>query len=82
MEGLFTRPFPENSSSRPDYLMYQRLVIYYLSGTGNALVLPLSRFKPFDLVFARFSPTSLRFWRRYLAPGIGVKDFGRKGKAK
>jgi len=43
------------------------------------LVLRLTRFKPFELVFARFTPTSFRFWRRYLAPGIGVKDFRRKG---
>jgi Pyruvate/2-oxoacid:ferredoxin oxidoreductase delta subunit len=49
---------------------------------GYRLVLPLTRFTPFDVVFARFTPTSLRFWRRYLAPGIGVKDFRRKDKAK
>ncbi len=48
---------------------------------GYRLVLRLTRFRPFELVFARLTPTSLRFWRRYLAPGIGVKDF-RPGKTR
>ncbi|HNW29306.1 MAG TPA: DUF6125 family protein [Spirochaetota bacterium] len=39
------------------------------------LVLRLTRFRPFDVIFARFTPTSFRFWRRYMAPGIGLKDF-------
>jgi ferredoxin len=42
------------------------------------LVLRLTRFRPFDVMFARFTPTSFRFWRRYMAPGIGIKDFRRK----
>ena len=42
------------------------------------LVVRLTRFRPFDWVFARFSFTSLGFWRRYLAPGISVKDFRQK----
>lgn len=42
------------------------------------LALRLIRLKPFELLFARFTPTSLRFWRRYMAPGIGVKDFRRE----
>lgn len=45
------------------------------------LVLRLIRFRPFDYLFARFTPTRLRFWRRYLAPGVGVKDFKRKDAA-
>jgi len=39
------------------------------------LVLRLTRFKLFDFIFTRFTPTSFHFWRRYLAPGISVKDF-------
>jgi ferredoxin len=46
------------------------------------LVLRLTRFKPFDFIFARLTPTSFRFWRRYLAPGIGVKDFRLRDKTK
>jgi ferredoxin len=46
------------------------------------LVLRLTRFRPFDFIFARFTPTSLSFWRRYLAPGISVKDFRLKNKSK
>jgi Pyruvate/2-oxoacid:ferredoxin oxidoreductase delta subunit len=42
------------------------------------LVLWLTKFKPFEFVFARLSFTSFKFWRRYLAPGIGVKDLRRK----
>ncbi|MDM7998164.1 MAG: EFR1 family ferrodoxin, partial [Acidobacteriota bacterium] len=44
------------------------------------LVLRLIRLKPFEFIFARITPTSLRFWRRYLAPGIGVKDFKIRNK--
>ncbi len=46
------------------------------------LVVRLTRFRPVDLIFARVTPTSLRFWRRYLAPGIGVKDFRQLNKQK
>lgn len=42
------------------------------------IVQRLIRFRPFDFIFARLTPTSLGFWRRYLAPGTGVKDFRRK----
>lgn len=45
------------------------------------LALRLTRFKVFDLIFARFTPTSFRFWRRYMAPGIGAKDFRQKIKS-
>ena len=39
------------------------------------LVQILTRFGPFNDFFARFSLTRLPFWRRYLAPGITVRDF-------
>jgi len=35
----------------------------------------LSRFRPINFLFAGLSLTRLRFWRRYLAPGVSVKDF-------
>jgi Pyruvate/2-oxoacid:ferredoxin oxidoreductase delta subunit len=39
------------------------------------LVHALTRFRPVNYLFAGFSLTRLRTWRRYLAPGVTVKDF-------
>jgi Pyruvate/2-oxoacid:ferredoxin oxidoreductase delta subunit len=49
------------------------------------LVQALIRFRPFNFLFAGLSLTRLPFWRRYLAPGVTVRDFkfsyGKKDKA-
>ena len=39
------------------------------------LVQALARFRPFNYFFAGLSLTRLLFWRRYLAPGVTLRDF-------
>jgi Pyruvate/2-oxoacid:ferredoxin oxidoreductase delta subunit len=39
------------------------------------LVQVLTRFRPFNYFFAGLSLTRLLLWRRYLAPGVTLKDF-------
>jgi hypothetical protein len=39
------------------------------------LVAALIRFRPLNFIFAGFSLTRLPLWRRYLAPGVTVRDF-------
>ena len=39
------------------------------------LVQALARFRPFNYFFAGLSLTRLLLWRRYLAPGITLRDF-------
>ena len=39
------------------------------------LVQVLTRFQPFNYFFAGLSLTRLPFWRRYLAPGVTIRDF-------
>jgi hypothetical protein len=41
------------------------------------LVHAMARFRPFNFLFAGLSLTRFPFWRRYLAPGVSVKDFKR-----
>jgi hypothetical protein len=39
------------------------------------LVQVLTRSRPFNYFFAGLSLTRLPFWRRYLAPGVNIRDF-------
>ena len=63
-------------SSRSELIGFVRAWIFIsIMFLGYRLTRRITRFKPFDFIFARFTPTSFRFWRRYLAPGVSVKDF-------
>jgi len=56
-------------------------IIICIMFLGYRLILRLTRFRPFDFIFARFTPTNLRFWNRYLAPGVSLKDFNIKNNS-
>jgi NAD-dependent dihydropyrimidine dehydrogenase PreA subunit len=63
-------------SSRSQILSYIRSWIFLsILFLAYRMAHSLTRFRPFDFFFARLSLTRLPFWRRYLAPGLSVKDF-------
>ncbi len=65
----------QSGTPKPIMGLIRAWVILAVMFLAYRLVQALTRLRPFNRFFAGLSLTRLPFWRRYLAPGVTIRDF-------